>query len=94
MIQLLQQLPPSELDQTLVFPTCLAGCMTDNQGQRQYLISRIQGSNNMVNLLQARVSMEGVWHRRDLLRQAGAPSWEIIDWRESLRDHGVNLLLV
>jgi C6 transcription factor Pro1 len=93
-IQLLQQLPPSKLDQTLVFPTCLAGCMTDNQGQRQYLISRVQGASNMLNLQQTRSSMEGVWQRRDLLRQAGTASWEIIDWRESLRDHGLNLLLV
>lgn len=93
-IQIMQQLPPSDLDQGLVFPICLAGCMTDNQGQRQYLISRIQDAGNIGNLLQTRTSMEAVWHRRDMLRQAGAPSWEIIDWREGLRDIGSNLLLV
>jgi len=93
-IQLMQQLPPSNLDHGLVFPICLAACMTDNQGQRQFLISRIQDAGNIGNLLQTRMSIEAVWQRRDLHRQAGAPSWEIIDWREALRDTGSNLLLV
>lgn len=93
-IHLMQQLPPSDLDHGLVFPICLAGCMADNASQRQYLVSRLQDAGNIGNLLQTRSAMEGVWQRRDLLRAAGAPNNQFVDWRECLRDQGTNLLLI
>jgi hypothetical protein len=83
------------MDQTIVLPIYIAGCMTDNHAQRQYLSGRLRGhSNNLGNLLQARSAMENVWHKRDVLRQTGAPGWETVDWREGLREGSSSLLLV
>jgi hypothetical protein len=93
-IRLMSQLPHSDLDNGLVFPICLAGCMTDNPDQRTYMLSRIQDAGNIGNLAQTRSAMEGVWQRRDMLHNAGAPHNQFIDWRECLRDQGSNLLLI
>ena len=94
-IQLVQQLSTREMDQTIVLPIYIAGCMTDNPGQRQYLSGRLRvQNNNLGNLLQARSAMESVWHKRDVLRQTGAHGWETVDWREGLRESSSSLLLV
>jgi len=93
-IQLVQQLSNGELDQTIVLPIYIAGCMTDNMAQRQYLSGRLRSQNNLGNLIQTRSAMESIWHKRDVLRQTGAPGWETVDWREGLRDGSSSLLLV
>ena len=93
-IRLIQQLPSGEVDQSVVLPIYVAGCMTDNPAQRQYLSGRLRSHNNLGNLLQTRSAMEGVWHQRDVLRQTGGPGWETVDWREGLRDNSTSLLLV
>jgi len=93
-IQLIQQLSSGEMDQTIVFPIYIAGCMTDNLAQRQYLSGRLRGLTNLGNLLHARSAMESVWRKRDVLRQTGAPGWETVDWREGLREGSASLLLV
>lgn len=93
-IQLIQQLPTGEIDQSIVLPIYIAGCMTDNLGQRQYLSGRLRSHNNLGNLLQTRSSMDSVWHKRDVLRQNGAPGWETVDWREGLREGSSSLLLL
>jgi hypothetical protein len=49
---------------------------------------RLQAQDeNIGNILQARALMEAVWRRRD-----GGGS--IVDWREMLRNDGLNLLLL
>lgn len=93
-VQSIQQLPSGEFDQKIVLPIYIAGCMTDNQPQRQYLSGRLRSHNNLGNLLQTRSSMESVWHKRDVLRQTGAPGWETVDWREGLREGSSSLLLI
>ena len=93
-VQLIQQLPTGEVDQTIVLPIYIAGCMTDNMPQRQYLSGRLRSHNNLGNVLQTRSAMESVWHKRDVLRQTGAPGWETVDWREGLREGSSSLLLV
>lgn len=93
-IQLIQQQPMGEVDQSVVLPIYIAGCMTDNLLQRQYLSGRLRSHNNLGNLLQTRSAMENVWHKRDVLRQTGAPGWETVDWREGLRNGTSSLLLV
>jgi Fungal specific transcription factor domain len=88
MVKLLTRLPPSEVDRSLVFPLCLAGCMTDNRARRELMKGRLQAQDeNIGNILQARALMEAVWRRRD-----GGGS--IVDWREMLRNDGLNLLLL
>ncbi|KAK0500199.1 fungal-specific transcription factor domain-containing protein [Armillaria luteobubalina] len=86
--QILHQLAPSELDRTLVFPVCLAGCMTDNSSHRDFLKSRLQSQDESIgNLLRTRLVMEAVWQKRDT---RGGPS----EWRETLREQCPNLLLI
>jgi C6 transcription factor Pro1 len=87
-VKLLSRLPPSEVDRSLVFPLCLAGCMTDNRARRELMKGRLQAQDeNIGNILQARALMEAVWRQRD-------GSGGIVDWREMLRDDGLNLLLL
>jgi hypothetical protein len=87
-IKLFSRLPPSEVDRSLVFPLCLAGCMTDNRARRELVKSRLQGQDeNLGNILQARALMETVWRRRDV--SGGA-----VDWREIMHNDGLNLLLL
>jgi hypothetical protein len=88
MVKLLTRLPPSEVDRSLVFPLCLAGCMTDNRARRDLMKGRLQAQDeNIGNILQARALVEAVWRQRD-------GGGGIVDWREMLRNDGLNLLLL
>lgn len=79
-IQLFHQLAPSEIDRTLVFPVCLAGCMTDNSSHREFLKARLQSQDESIgNLLRTRLVMEAVWQKRDT---RSGPS----EWRKTLRE--------
>jgi C6 transcription factor Pro1 len=88
-IQLINQLPPSEVDRCLIFPICLAGCLSDNASHRELLKGRLQAQDqNIGNLLQTRAVMEAVWQGRDV--QGGVA----VCWREAIRERGINILLV
>jgi hypothetical protein len=87
-LHLLAQLPPSDIDRSLVFPICFAGCMTDDSTRRDFLKGRIRGLNESYgNLLQTRRLMEVVWQKRDV-------GGKEVDIRETLREQGLNLLLI
>jgi len=87
-LHLLAQLPPSDMDRSLVFPICFAGCMTDDSTRRDFLKGRIRGLNESYgNLLQTRRLMEVVWQKRDV-------GGKEVDVRETLREQGLNLLLI
>ncbi|KAF7374632.1 Zn(2)-C6 fungal-type domain-containing protein [Mycena sanguinolenta] len=87
-VQLLGQLPPSEVDRALVFPICLAGCMTDDSTWRDFFKGRLQRlDESLGNLMRTRLLMEAVWQKRDV-------SGATVDWRETMRERGLNLLLV
>ncbi|KAJ7261731.1 fungal-specific transcription factor domain-containing protein [Mycena haematopus] len=87
-VQLLGQLPPSEVDRALVFPICLAGCMTDDSNWRDFFKGRLQAlDESLGNLMRTRLLMEAVWKKRDV-------SGSTVDWRETMRERGLNLLLV
>jgi len=87
-VQYLRQLPPSEADRALVFPICLAGCMTDDSTWREFLKGRLQARDESLgNLMRTRLLMEAVWQKRDV-------SGQTVDWRETMRERGLNLLLV
>ena len=87
-VQLLQQLPVSEIDRALIFPICLAGCMTDDSMQRDILKGRIQAQDESIgNLLQARLVMEQTNQTRDTLQRQ-------VDWREVQRERSPFLLLI
>ncbi|KAJ7455229.1 fungal-specific transcription factor domain-containing protein [Mycena galericulata] len=87
-VQYLGQLPSSEVDRALVFPICLAGCMTDDSTLREFLKGRFQAlDESLGNLMRTRLLMEAVWQKRDV-------SGATVDWRETMRERGLNLLLV
>ncbi|KAG6862511.1 hypothetical protein C0995_000059 [Termitomyces sp. Mi166 len=87
-VRLLDQLTASEVDRALVFPICLAGSLTDDSSRRDFCKSRLQRLDNSIgNLMQTRLVMEAVWQQRDISR---AP----IDFRETVRERGPNLLLI
>jgi len=87
-MQLFNRLPTSIVDRALVFPICMTGCMTDDRHIREVLSARLDAQEQCFgNLHQTRRVMEAVWQQRDL--QGGA-----IDWREMIRAHRWNLLLI
>jgi hypothetical protein len=87
-VQLVHQLPMPALDRTLVFPMCLAGCLTDDPVKREIFKSRLVGQQSQFgNVHQALMVMETAWQRRDT--RGGA-----VEWRDLLHVQGRNLLLL
>jgi len=87
-MQLMNELPASEVDRSLVFPIYIAGCLTDDPVHRNILRGRLQGQDQTIgNLLQTCAAMETVWKKRDT-------HGTTVEWQESLREPGRNLLLV
>lgn len=87
-VRRLNKVQPSNLDRALVFPICLAGCMTNDSTKRDYLKSRLQGLNESYgNLLQTRLLMEALWQKRDV-------SGEAVDVREIIREQRLMVLLL
>jgi hypothetical protein len=87
-IQLIHQLLPSNTDRVIVFPICLAACMTDDSTQRDLLKGRLQGQDESIgNLMRARLLLEAVWQKRDV--QGGT-----VDWREMIQERALHLLLL
>jgi hypothetical protein len=81
-------LPPSSVDRSLVFPLCLAGCMTDDPLLRKYFSDRLRAMDAPVgNCGKTLRLMEEVWHRRDNLHL-------VVGWREVMRETKLELLLV
>ncbi|TFK33218.1 fungal-specific transcription factor domain-containing protein [Crucibulum laeve] len=87
-IHLLSQLPRSDVDRALVFPICLAACLTNDSNQRDFLKHRFQVLEESVgNLMQARRLMEEVWQKRDV---SGNP----VNFRDVIFERRLNLLLI
>lgn len=87
-VQLFSQLPPSEVDRTLVFPICLAGCMTNDSTIRDFFKGRLRAlDESRGNLLQTRRLMEAVWQKRDI-------GGKDVDFREMIKEQGLKLLLI
>ncbi|KAF9065091.1 fungal-specific transcription factor domain-containing protein [Rhodocollybia butyracea] len=87
-VQLIHQLPPSNTDRVIVFPICIAACMTDDSIHRDFLKGRLQTQDESIgNLMRARLLVEAVWQKRDV--QGGT-----VDWRETMQDRALNLLLL
>ncbi|KAF9243472.1 fungal-specific transcription factor domain-containing protein [Melanogaster broomeanus] len=85
---LIRQLPMSALDRTMVFPICLAGCLTDDPLRREVFKARLVGQQSHFGTVhQALTVMETVWQRRDTRRGS-------VDWRDLLHVQGRNLLLL
>ncbi|KZW02896.1 hypothetical protein EXIGLDRAFT_730989 [Exidia glandulosa HHB12029] len=87
-IESLKVLPASQYDRSLVFPICIAGCMTDDLGHREFLRNRLLAQDPTVgNVAEARMVMEAVWQRRDKFNMNA-------HWLDVMKELGYNLLLV
>lgn len=83
-----QLLPPGAVDRALVLPLCLAGCLTDDPGQRKLFHTRLRAQQLANgNAAHAAAVMEELWQQRD---SRGAA----VDWRRIMVDRRMNLLLV
>ncbi|KAJ7928781.1 hypothetical protein B0H13DRAFT_1966145 [Mycena leptocephala] len=62
--------------------------MTDDSSWRDFLKGRLQAlDESLGNLMRTRLLMEAVWQKRDV-------SGATVDWRDTMRERGLNLLLV
>jgi hypothetical protein len=87
--KLLEELPPSDVDRSLVFPICLAGCLTDMPEQREVFRRRLAEKDSPVgNVGAAQMLMSAVWMRRDM--EGGSA----VSWQEVMKEQGYILLLV
>jgi len=79
---------PSTVDRALILPLALAGCLTNDETQAQYIRSRLSAQDESFgNLRATRLLIERVWQARE---QSG-----VVDWRDVMRDQlGIELLLV
>ena len=83
-------MPPTLVDRTIVFPMFLAGCMTNEHqvNEREIIHLRLQAlDQSFGNIRNARLLMEAVWSAREKRDK-------FVDWREVMRDMGLNLLFV
>lgn len=89
MMELLQGLPSSDVDRSLVFPICLAGCLADLQVQRTFFSQRLEQKGSPVgNVGMALLLMTEVWARRD------ASGGQVVSWQDVMKELGHDLLLV
>jgi len=87
-VRLMDQLPSSDIDRALMFPVCLAGCMTNDSTRRDFFKGRLQLLDGSIgNVMQTRLVMEAVWQKRDV--NGGA-----VELRDTVRERGLTLLLV
>jgi len=71
-----------------MFPICSAGCVTDDSTRRDFFKTRLQRLDDSIgNSMQTRLVMETLWQKRDI-------SGVSIDFRDTIRDQGLNLLLI
>src|SRR5258708_39038764 len=70
-----------KVDRSLVFPICLAGCMTDDPEMRAFFSGRLRSLGNVVgNTTTALELMEAVWRVRDSM--GGVE----VAWRDVMND--------
>jgi len=80
--------PTSEVNRSLVFPICLAGCTTEDPVLYQYFHNRLMAVDSPVgNVRQAKVLMEHVWEKR-------MEGQMTVSWRDVMKEMGTSLLLV
>jgi C6 transcription factor Pro1 len=89
MMELLQGLPSSDVDRSLVFPICIAGCLADLPAQRTFFSQRLEQKGSPVgNVGMALLLMTEVWARRD------GSCGQVVSWQDVMKELGHDLLLV
>ncbi|TBU50366.1 fungal-specific transcription factor domain-containing protein [Dichomitus squalens] len=79
---------------SVVFGICLSGCLTDDRGQRAFLLNMLkrQQQESMGNITEVARLMQQVWDRRD--RDRGRGQFTSVDWRAVMRESHNDLLLL
>ncbi|KAF8340583.1 fungal-specific transcription factor domain-containing protein [Cantharellus anzutake] len=78
----------NRVDRSLVFPICLAGCMTDDLNLRAFFGGRLRSLGNAVGShITALQLMEAVWDMRD-------STGEAVAWRDVMNEMKFELLMV
>lgn len=79
---------------SVVFPICLAGCMTDDAGHRRTLKDMLEVEGGAGNCGAVVNVMEVVWARRAAMKRSRGAKHEDVSWRDVVREERVPLLLV
>jgi len=77
---------------SVVFGICICGCLTDDRGQRAFLLKVLQSQQgeSVGNVAEVQALMEKVWDRRDNNQNVGHP----VNWRDVMRESTKELLLL
>jgi len=84
-----QNLPCSDVDKSLVFPLCLAGCLSATGAQKDIFRGRLSPHHTVGNCHRAVEVIDAVWAKRQALADG-----TVVDWRKSMEELGFRLLLV
>lgn len=101
-VDALRQVPhdPNSLRQSVVrsvvFPICIAGCMTDDPQQRRWLLTLLEETPGAGNCNAVAQVMKDVWAKRDpppnnKRHKLAQP--RDVSWRQALRENGALLLV-
>ncbi|TDL25633.1 hypothetical protein BD410DRAFT_784670 [Rickenella mellea] len=83
-----QPLSSRSVVRSVVFPICIAGCLTDDKSQRQFLMAKLQEqeAESVGNCSEVQNVIKSVWRERDRKRIA-------VSWRDVMKANGPILLV-
>jgi hypothetical protein len=84
-----QDLPCSDVDKSLVFPLCIAGCLSATRAQKDFFRDRLSPHHAVGNCQRAVEVIEAVWAKREAVADG-----IVVDWRATMEALGLRLLLV
>jgi len=85
----MQKLPRSDVDKSLVFPLCIAGCLAATREQKTFFRERLAPHHAVGNCQRAVEVVDAVWAKREAVADG-----IVVDWRETMEELGFRLLLV
>jgi len=84
-----QSLPRSDVDKSLVFPLCIAGCLSATRDQKNFFRERLSPHHTVGNCQRAVQVIDAVWAKREAMADG-----IVVDWRGTMGELGLRLLLV
>ncbi|CDO71849.1 hypothetical protein BN946_scf184939.g73 [Trametes cinnabarina] len=81
---------------SVVFGICISGCLTDDRGQRSFLLQMLerQQQESVGNIGEVKRLMQEVWRRRDAERHEHGNYYKPVDWRSVMLESNRDLLLL
>lgn len=84
-----QDLPCSDVDKSLVFPLCIAGCLSATENQKNIFRGRLSPHRTVGNCQRAVEVIDAVWAKRRAVADG-----TVVDWRKCMEELDFRLLLV